>query len=51
MKTTFYFLITYISIVNKVNNFLFLITYISIVNKKICESHNLDYHKIIIKLS
>lgn len=32
----------------KINENNFLITYIPIVNKEICESHNLDYHKVIL---
>lgn len=32
----------------KVNENNFLITYIPIINKNICESHNLDYYKIIL---
>lgn len=32
----------------KINENNFLITYIPIVNKEICDSHNLDYHKVIL---
>jgi hypothetical protein len=32
----------------KINDNHTLITYIPIVNKEICESHNLDYHKVIL---
>jgi len=32
----------------KINDLNFLITYIPIVNKELCESHNLDYLKVIL---
>nr|QWO71369.1 DNA polymerase [Termitomyces sp. T123] len=32
----------------EINENNYLITYIPIVNKEICESHNLDYHKVIL---
>lgn len=37
-----------IKTLKKINENNFLISYIPIVNKEICESHNLDYHKVIL---